>query len=123
MSSRDWPKSPARPLADLLADRRNPGRPSEPAAIITEVSVATDGPGTIAVTGRTPADVPILAAVARRAGSKFRLALTGVAATPLLVDPDEPIAGLTPPSDFRGSSDYRLHLAATLAARVVQKLS
>ncbi len=114
---------PTRPLAELLADRRDPGRAGQPGGIITEVSVATDGSGTIAVTGRTPADVPIVAAVARRTTSQLRLALTGVAATPLLVDPEDPTADLTPPSDFRGSSEYRLHLAATLAARAMEVLS
>ncbi|MDA3040616.1 MAG: FAD binding domain-containing protein [Actinomycetota bacterium] len=104
-----------RSLADYLDSR--------PVGIVTVVSMETEGAGTLAVTGRTPADVPIVAAVGRRTPSGIRLALTGVAATPVLVDPTDPTAGLEPPSDFRGSSDYRLHLASTLAARVVQELS
>lgn len=104
-----------RSLADYLGTR--------PAGIVTTVSVETQGDGAIAVTGRTPADVPIVAAVGRRTPMGIRLALTGVAAVPVLVDPADPTAGLSPPADFRGSSDYRLHLASTLAGRVVQELS
>ncbi len=104
-----------RPLADYLD--------TKPAGIITAVSVETGGDGAIAVTGRTPADVPIVAAIGRRTPSGIRLALTGVAAAPVLVDPADPTVGLAPLADFRGSSDYRLHLASTLAVRVVQELS
>lgn len=104
-----------RSLADYLD--------TQPVGIVTTVSVETEGEGFIAVTGRTPADVPIVAAIGRRMPTGIRLALTGVAAVPLLVDPADPTAGLTPPADFRGSADYRLHLASTLAARVVQELS
>lgn len=74
-------------------------------------------------TGRTPADVPIVGAVATRNGNKIRLALTGVAATPVLVDPTDPTAGLNPPGDFRGSSAYRLELAAALSQRVIKAVS
>ena len=91
--------------------------------IITEVSVAVSGAGTIAATGRTPADTPIVAAVARDTEAEVRLALTGVAATPVLVDSTAPVAGLTPPADFRGSSGYRAHLADVLARRAVGEVS
>lgn len=91
--------------------------------LITAVSVETSGKGAIAVTGRTPADVPIVAAVGRLTASGIRLALTGVAATPVLVDPADPTAGLAPTADFRGTADYRLHLAATLSTRVLEQLS
>ncbi len=90
--------------------------------IITAVSIATGGAGSSARTGRTPADRPIVCAVTRRDDTGgVHLALTGVALTPVLVDPlrlDE----LDPPPDFRGSADYRKHLAHTLASRAMEGL-
>lgn len=103
-------------LATALAD--GVGR-----RIVTGVTVDPTGTGAIAATGRTPADTPIVAAVARADAAGVHLALTGVATHPVLVDPDDPTAGLEPPSDFRGSADYRLHLAATLGSRAVQEVS
>ena len=64
-----------------------------------------------------------MAALGRRAPDGIRLALTGVAPRPVLVDADEPTAGLDPPADFRGSSEYRLELAVTLSARVLGGLA
>lgn len=91
--------------------------------LVTAVSVAVDGHGAVAVTGRTPADVPIVAAVGRRAADdQVRLALTGVGPFPLEVDPADPTAGLEPIGDFRGSADYRIHLAGVLSARVLEEL-
>ena len=103
-------------LADLLAA-------DAPAGLITAIRIACDGAGSIAATGRTPADDPIVAAIARDASAGVRVALTGVAATPVEVDPADPTAGLEPSGDFRGSSAYRLHLASTLTRRVVQEVS
>lgn len=91
--------------------------------IVTSVSIETMGVGAIAVTGRTPADVPIVSAVARRSNGGITLALTGVAAVPVLVDPAQPTAGLSPAGDFRGSVDYRLHLASVLSARAISEVS
>jgi CO/xanthine dehydrogenase FAD-binding subunit len=103
-------------LAALLAD-------SQPLAnrIITAVRVETGGTTAVARTARTRADRPIVAAVARRTvGGKRRLALTGVARTPLLVAPAQDVAdGLDPPGDYRGSTEYRRALAAALARRVL----
>ncbi len=98
------------------------------ARVVTAVSIEFDGEASegrtaIAGTGRTPADVPIVAAVARRTGDQLRLALTGMAPSPVLVDPTDPAAGLEPPGDFRGSASYRRHLATTLSARVTGELA
>lgn len=101
-------------LADLLADRSRLA-----GGIITEVSVATGGEAAAVRTARTPADTPIVAAAARVVADGFRIAVTGVAATPVLVDD---VASLDPPGDFRGSPEYRKHLAATLTKRVVALL-
>lgn len=101
-------------LADYL--------PSLPQGIITEVKVDTDGTGTVARTGRTPADRPIVMAVARRADDGGTVvALTGVSPTPIVVDPSALLA-IEPPADFRGSTEYRSHLAKTLVARVIAEL-
>lgn len=97
-------------LDDYLATR--------PRGIITGVSVTTGGEAAADRTGRTPADRPIVMAVARRANGRILLALTGVASTPLLVDPAA-ISALEPPSDFRGSTEYRRHLAGILGARTI----
>lgn len=91
-------------------------------AIITQVTFAADGVAAADRTARTPADKPIVAAVARRTTQgDVRLALAGVAETPILVAPDA-LDTLAPPEDFRGSSDYRKHLATVLARRVLGQI-
>jgi len=101
------------PLVSLLLDLpRLEGR------IITALTIDGTGVTSAARVGRSRADRPIVAAVARRTGDgQLRLALTGVAATPVLV---AGVEGLSPPGDFRGSGEYRLALAATLAARALE---
>ncbi len=89
--------------------------------LIVAITVASGGETASAQTGRTPADRPIVAALARRAGGATRLALCGVAPAPCLVDPAA-LDQLEPPGDFRGSADYRRHLAQVLANRVLQEL-
>ena len=106
----------ATPIADYLAGDAT-------TEIITAVTVATNADLAAATTGRTPADVPIVAAVGCACDGELSVALTGVAATPVLVDPSDATAGLDPPGDFRGSPDYRRSLATTLTARVVEALS
>jgi CO/xanthine dehydrogenase FAD-binding subunit len=105
-----------RPLAALLADPQTlAGR------IITAVDVCTDGRVAVARTGRTPRGTPIVAAVARRdATGTVRVAMSGVAATPVVVDHP---AALRPPGDFRGSPGYRAELAAVLHARVTAEVA
>ncbi|MFW2381858.1 MAG: FAD binding domain-containing protein [Acidimicrobiales bacterium] len=90
--------------------------------LIVGINATTGGTSAMAGTGRTPADIPIVAAVGREANDHLHIAVCGVAATPLLVDPVE-LDQLDPPADFRGSSDYRRHLAKVLTARVVEELS
>ncbi len=104
------------PIDDVLWTR--PGAD----LLIVSVTISTAGEGAIATTARTPADVPIVAAVGLRTDDGVRLALTGVADVPVLVDPTDVTAGLDPHSDFRGSAEYRLHLATTLAGRVLGEL-
>ena len=104
------------PLHQLLADRSRLAR-----SIIVAIRIETDGSAAAARTGRTPADASIVAAVGRRSTSGIRLAVTGVAATPILVEPGG-IADLDPPGDFRGSPEYRRHLAGTLVSRVIDQV-
>ena len=104
-------------LAELMAAGLPEG------SLITAVTVDPSGRTAYAGTGRTPADVPIVAAYGRRTEGFVAMALTGVADHPVLVDVFDPAAGLDPAGDFRGSREYRLHLAATLTARVMQELS
>ncbi len=106
----------AHPLADLLA-----GQPSLDQRIITAVVIDSRGDSAWAGTARTPADTPIVAAYARSVGAEVRLALTGVAATPVLLDPAA-VDSLQPLGDFRGSLEYRRALAAILTRRVLASL-
>lgn len=108
------------PLADFLLDVPT----SLSGGLVTSISLASMGQTTSARVGRTPADKPIVAALARLGGDgKILLALCGVANTPVLVDPDNVKAAINPTGDFRGSTEYRRQMAATLAKRVVSELT
>ncbi len=107
-------------LSDFLRD--------VPAALdgglISAVSLKTGGKTASERVARTPADKPIVAALARLDDDgQLRLALCGVAKTPALVEPEGIKAAINPPGDFRGSCEYRRQMAATLTKRVVNQLS
>lgn len=89
--------------------------------IITSVSADPNGETASARSGRTPADTSIVAALGRVVAGGVRLALTGVAAHPVVVELDA-VDALEPPADFRGTTEYRKDLARTLTARVVHLL-
>ncbi|MFV1960682.1 MAG: xanthine dehydrogenase family protein subunit M [Acidimicrobiia bacterium] len=105
------------PLGDLLAD------PSHlDIAVITSVSVPMGGAGVYDSTARTPADIPIVLVAGHVSSSgTIRLAAAGVSETPIIVKPDQ-IEALDPQPDFRGSADYRRHLARVLSQRVTTRL-
>ena len=103
-------------LAEVLAAGLAPG------SLITAVTIDPAGRTAMSGTGRTPADVPIVAAYGRRTPGFVAMALTGVADRPVMVDVFDPVAGLDPAGDFRGSREYRLHLARTLTDRVMGEL-
>lgn len=68
----------------------------------------------IAEESRRHGDFALAGAV--RAGE--RLALFGVAATPVLADPRHPTRGLQPSGDLEASSEFRLHLVNVLTERL-----
>lgn len=87
--------------------------------IITAVKLSVDGVAAVHSTARTSADTPIVCCVARRTSAGARVAMSGVAPTAVVVDD---VAALRPPGDFRGSSEYRSHLAAVLSARAIAEI-
>jgi CO/xanthine dehydrogenase FAD-binding subunit len=104
-----------RSLSDVLSQ---PGR-----TLVTGIHCTVGGSGSLHATGRTPMDTPIVAAVGRRVGDRVTVALTGVAPTPVLVDPSDPTGAIEPRSDFRGSAEYRRRLATVLTDRVMEEVS
>jgi carbon-monoxide dehydrogenase medium subunit len=99
------------PLSDVLADPT-----ILTGGIITAVSVEVSGVWSAERTGRTPGDRGIVTAVARRRpDGTVSVALSGVASTPILADA---APSGRPVDDFRGSLEYRTHLAAVLTDRV-----
>lgn len=103
------------PLERLLAEL-----PISAGRVVTAVSIRTGGATAAARTARTPADRAIVAAFARATDDGPRVALTGVAPTPVLVRPG---AELHPAGDFRGSTEYRRALADVLTARVLGEIA
>lgn len=103
-------------IDQLMADKTILDR-----AIVTAVSVVIGGETASARTGRTPADTSIVAAAGRVVPGGLKIAATGVAATPVVVEPAN-LDSLTPPADFRGTSEYRQQLAKVLVTRVVNDL-
>lgn len=87
-------------------------------SIITGVTVPTNGHAAADRVARTPMDRPIVMAVAHHDGDTTRLAMTGIASVPVVVDPNH-IGDLAPPPDFRGTAAYRAGLAEVLANRVL----
>ena len=102
------------PLSDYLAGSHQ--------GLITGATIETDGTTGFSETGRTPADTPIVAALARRHAAGTTLVLTGVADVPVLVSAEDPLAGLDPADDFRGTSEYRRHLAEVHSRRALDQL-
>jgi CO/xanthine dehydrogenase FAD-binding subunit len=97
--------------------------------IVTAVTIETGGDVVARRTGRTRADGAIVSAVGRRTRSGgLQLAMSGVGATPLLLNISDGTVGqalvdLTPPDDFRGSREYRRALATVLATRVLEGIA
>ena len=117
-------------------------------ALVIELLVPLGSPsqhGALAYVARTPSDAPIVAACAVVEAAdgrcvRARLALGGVADLPLMATEamarlaDQPLTheaiveaaslaarDLTPPGDYRGSSEYRRAMAEVLSARVLSQ--
>jgi putative selenate reductase FAD-binding subunit len=91
-------------------------------SIITHVTVPLGGHAAAHRTARTPADSPIVMAVAcHDANGAVQVAVSGVESRPVLVDRGRP-GELGATGDFRGSSAYRSHLASVLVARALADL-
>ena len=107
------------PLSEYL-------RSSSPTGIITAIKFfrpSDDSNACFHTVGRTPMDVPIVSAVGYlESKGKFQVSLTGVAEVPTLITAADELANLNPQGDFRGSSDYRKHLASVLYKRVSEEL-
>lgn len=102
-----------RSLAEVLADKSSLGN-----GIITSVSIPANGEAAFESTARTPADKPIVLVVGRVDHlGEVVIAATGLTGTPTVIDPTG-LDDLQVLSDFRGSADYRRHLAKVLSARV-----
>jgi CO/xanthine dehydrogenase FAD-binding subunit len=105
-------------LSDVVADPELLNRNT----IIVGVTVAPDGDATAQRTARTPMDRPIVAVVARRGlDGTVTVAATGVADRPAIIDPER-LEALDPPTDFRGTSGYRRHIAGILVHRALHEI-
>jgi len=102
------------PLHDFL---------QSPSGLITSVELHTSTDWAIEHTGRTPMDTPIVAVAGRRSSNGLIFAITGVSRVPVLARSSDEVEQLIPFSDFRGSSEYRHHLAVKLCQRVTGALS
>jgi xanthine dehydrogenase iron-sulfur cluster and FAD-binding subunit A len=86
-----------------------------PGELITEAWFPTHAAADVALVeeSRRHGDFA-MAGVARH---RDRLALFGVAATPVLADPADPTRGLAPSPDLEASAEFKLHLVRVLAER------
>ena len=105
------------PLQEVLGESDSSGT-----QLILSINLDTGGDCVMEATGRTPSDTPIVSVTARRCSDGYRMAVTGVASTPVLVDSENPTVSLQPSSDFRGDSEYRMHLVKILASRTLDLL-
>lgn len=116
------------PLNELLDDL--PGQLAQ--GLVTEIALpwpAESAGGALTRVARTPADRPIMAAAAVAAGRDRRIAVGGVAQTPLLLrlavdDRLEPalnaaLDGASILSDWLGSAEYRREMALVLGRRAL----
>jgi CO/xanthine dehydrogenase FAD-binding subunit len=76
---------------------------------------ATNGAFAIVEESRRHGDFALAGVV--RAGE--RLALFGVAPTPVLAEPSDPTRGLRPSGDLEATSEFRIHLVQVLAEKAM----
>jgi CO/xanthine dehydrogenase FAD-binding subunit len=97
-----------------------------------QIHLPVHASGGLARVARTPSDHPIVAAVAViAADTDVRIALSGVARRPLLVEFNQPeaaeeavaqsVAAADTWADFRGTADYRRAMGALMAKRALEQ--
>ena len=101
---------------------RHPGHPLAQLAaltgLLTEVQIPlAEQRGGHARVARTPADRPIVAAIAVSGTDGERVALCGVAARPILAD-----VPLAPPDNFKGSAAYRRAMVNVVTQRALSQV-
>jgi CO/xanthine dehydrogenase FAD-binding subunit len=90
----------------------------EPDELVTEAWFPThSGPVALEEESRRHGDYALAGVV--RAGD--RLALFGVADTPVLADREDPARGLTPSGDLEASPEFKVHLVRVLARRALER--
>jgi CO/xanthine dehydrogenase FAD-binding subunit len=99
--------------------------------IQVQIPLPARASGGLARVARTPSDHPIVAAVAVVAENAMRIALSGVASRPLLVEFDRPeaaeeavaqnIADTDLCADFRGTAEYRRAMGTLMAKRALEQ--
>lgn len=104
------------PLPKFLA------HPFPEKGIITAVSILNQGIMAWERVARTPFDRTIVSVIGRKDSSeKVRLAFCGLGKTPLILEKNS-LDSFEAIEDFRGSREYRLHLAKILSERVTSEL-
>jgi carbon-monoxide dehydrogenase medium subunit len=86
----------------------------QPDELLTEAWFPEHGPDVALVEESRRHGDYAMAGVARAGG---RMALFGVAPTPILADPADPTFGLQPSADLESSAEFKLHLVRVLAQR------
>jgi carbon-monoxide dehydrogenase medium subunit len=86
----------------------------QPDELLTEAWFPEHGPDVALVEESRRHGDYAMAGVARAGG---RMALFGVAPTPILADPADPTFGLRPSADLESSAEFKLHLVRVLAQR------
>jgi carbon-monoxide dehydrogenase medium subunit len=89
----------------------------EPDELVTQAWFPTHAAGDVGLLEESRRHGDFAMAGVARYGD--RLALFGVAGTPVLADPDDPTRELRPSADLEASAEFKLHLVRVLAARVL----
>jgi CO/xanthine dehydrogenase FAD-binding subunit len=101
-------------------------QPGPHQGIITAVKFdipALDSKTSFRSVGRTPMDVPIVSGIGyAQSNGNLQISLTGVNEIPVLVNSVDDIENLDPKGDFRGSSEYRKHLASVIYSRIEEEV-
>ncbi len=123
--------SPDQTTAPLLTFLKERDRHQEEGLLVVSVELAVPGDGVgfgYADVGRTPADAPIVWALARVGDGAAGLWLGGLGPDVLALSLDDDVAALVAeladiPNDFLGGDEYRAEMALVLSQRAVSRAS